>query len=276
VSDADDDCPNTPAGFPVDQNGCSTGQLDPDHDGVSDPNDNCPNNFNPNQADLDKDGKGDACDNDIDGDNEPNSKEGNQGSDPRDACDPDPNDPLCDTDGDGTPNPDDPDDDNDGVPDGQDPDPLDPCVPSADACDTDGDGVNNAEDNCDNVPNPGQNDADGDGIGNACDPDTVRRVPTRVTIRWSDDNNTFWGWVEAEKGQCRRDRDVRLLKVRPGPDLRMGIFNTGDDNVWKAPGFPDPHGQFYARALPKSFSTADADYACEYDRSGNLRLPARG
>lgn len=42
--------------------------LDTDGDGVSDPNDNCPRAYNPEQADLDADGTGDPCDPDDDGD----------------------------------------------------------------------------------------------------------------------------------------------------------------------------------------------------------------
>lgn len=38
-------------------------------DGVPDQIDNCPRTSNPNQGDIDKDGKGDECDNDKDGDN---------------------------------------------------------------------------------------------------------------------------------------------------------------------------------------------------------------
>jgi len=36
--------------------------FDIDHDGVADGLDNCPNDYNPSQADSDNDGKGDACD----------------------------------------------------------------------------------------------------------------------------------------------------------------------------------------------------------------------
>ena len=41
---------------------------DSDDDGVPDDDDNCPNVANADQADLDGDGQGDACDSDIDGD----------------------------------------------------------------------------------------------------------------------------------------------------------------------------------------------------------------
>lgn len=36
--------------------------IDTDGDGLTDPNDNCPNNSNANQADCDQDGHGNACD----------------------------------------------------------------------------------------------------------------------------------------------------------------------------------------------------------------------
>jgi hypothetical protein len=65
--------------------------LDADGDGYNHDNDNCRLVSNPTQADLDGDGIGDACDDDIDGDGLSNTQEAALGTDPR----------KPDTDGDG-------------------------------------------------------------------------------------------------------------------------------------------------------------------------------
>jgi len=79
--------------------------ADADGDGVADPIDNCPTAANAGQADLDRDGLGDACDPDIDGDGYANAQ---------DAFPFDPTEWL-DTDHDGIGNNADADDDNDGL-----------------------------------------------------------------------------------------------------------------------------------------------------------------
>jgi len=118
--------------------------CDFDGDGIPYIDDNCPSLPNPDQADSDGNGIGDACDNSC----------SNAGGD---------------TDGDGICN------NNDNCPDDANPAQLDLDIDGVgDICDLDidGDGVGNAIDNCPQIGNPSQTDSDGDGIGDACDLDT--------------------------------------------------------------------------------------------------------
>ena len=61
--------------------------VDPDGDDLLARFDNCPDDFNPDQEDLDGDGIGDACDSDIDGDGVTNMQENQDQTDPYDNCD---------------------------------------------------------------------------------------------------------------------------------------------------------------------------------------------
>jgi hypothetical protein len=114
---------------------------DDDGDGVPNDQDNCPDVFNPGQADSDTDDIGDACDvcpldadNDADGDGVCGDV---------DNCPTVANPDQADLDGDG----------------------------EGDACDDDrdGDGVLDLADNCPTASNPDQLDSDADDIGDACD-----------------------------------------------------------------------------------------------------------
>ncbi|MEW5873842.1 MAG: thrombospondin type 3 repeat-containing protein [Candidatus Zixiibacteriota bacterium] len=138
--------------------------LDTDHDGIVDDFDNCPEVYNPLQADGDADGRGDVCDNcpvDFNPD-QLDSDLDNQG----DVCDPCPLDPLDDQDNDGfcadvdncptISNPSQANNDGDVLGDACDPD-------------DDNDGIADAADNCPLDPNPGQENADGDLTGDVCD-----------------------------------------------------------------------------------------------------------
>ncbi|WP_433927411.1 thrombospondin type 3 repeat-containing protein [Sorangium cellulosum] len=137
------------------------GAVDGDGDGVV-VGDNCPRTQNPDQADSDANGVGDACDIDDDGDgvhndadNCPRAANPGQGDADEDgtgdACDED----VVDSDA-------------DGVIDGVD---SCPAVPNPGQADTDADGVGDDCDNCEAAANPAQADADGDGVGDDCDAD---------------------------------------------------------------------------------------------------------
>ena len=102
---------------------------DADSDGVLDESDNCPSTPNPDQADLDGDNIGDACDPDVDGDSVENTL---------DNCPLVANSDQLDVDGDLV---------------------GDACD---DLIDNDADGIANDLDNCPAVPNADQADNDGD------------------------------------------------------------------------------------------------------------------
>ena len=109
--------------------------TDTDGDGISDENDNCLEQSNPDQADEDGDGWGDACD------ACPNTLEQEQidsdGDGVGDACD------VC------------------------------PELSNPSQVDGDGDGLGDDCDNCPSIANPNQEDGDGDGVGDLCtEPET--------------------------------------------------------------------------------------------------------
>ena len=170
---------------------------DYDGDGILDPVDNCPTTFNPDQADTDGNGEGDACEDsdgdgvldfedncifipnpdqaDADGDGEGDVCEDadNDGIiDSKDNCINTPNIDQADMDGDGIGDVCDDDRDGDGVLNTDDACPDTPGTAETNGCpDSDGDGIINKDDNCPDVANSDQADSDGDGVGDVCDDD---------------------------------------------------------------------------------------------------------
>jgi len=169
--------------------------VDKDNDGISNTEDNCPNDYNPGQEDADQDGIGDQCDGcpsdpendiDVDGicgnvDNCPeyfNSDQADADEDGvGDICDICPYDADNDIDGDGMCG------DADNCP--EDPNKTDPGICGCGIVDTDSDedGIADCADNCPAVKNPDQTDRDGNGIGDACDSrDNVYETTGKVDI----------------------------------------------------------------------------------------------
>ena len=164
--------------------------IDTDNDTIEDSIDNCPLIANPNQEDVDNDGIGDVCDDEINNDTDDDGILNGIDNCPTMA------------------NPNQEDVDNDGI---------------GDVCDTDddNDGVLDEVDNCPNTANPNQNDLDNDGIGDFCDDDytmplafcesgfadsypcndydLMAQIP--LSTFGASGGNDSWGWTDSTTGK---------------------------------------------------------------------------
>lgn len=169
--------------FPNDANE----SVDGDGDGVGDNGDNCSDVANADQADLDEDGLGDACDDDVDGDGLLDSDEIGLGTDPLDSDSDD--DGLSDGDeaAAGT-DPTNADSDGDGIADGDEStggtDPL--------SADSDGDGLDDGTEGTlgtdpTNADSDGDTFSDGDEVGSGSDPLDSTSMPGVTSCSNHDD-----------------------------------------------------------------------------------------
>ncbi len=206
--------------------------CDADGDGAEDRAvDNCVGMDNPDQIDLDNDGRGNPCDDDLDGDGVANNSDN------------------CLT----LSNPDQADADADGL--------GDPCDG-----DGDGDGVVHA-DNCPTVANADQADTDGDAAGNACDldddgdgkadpqdvcsvlggatPSGCPSVDRSVKLRYKATKRALTGRLSADVAGCVAKQRVSVWQVRKGKDRRIDRVRTSASGAFKTqPGRRT--GKFYA------------------------------
>jgi hypothetical protein len=192
----------------------TTTPIDLDADAVADAGDNCPGVANPDQADADGDGLGDACEPvsppapaDGDGDGVPDAS---------DNCPETENPGQADSDGDGA---------------------GDACDAPPPLPDGDGDGVPDASDNCPETVNPGQADRDGDGAGDLCDgpvPDPT--PPAGAPAAGGADN------PQGTASGAPKTRPAEIKQPDAPPDVDAASVRAGDHSVtlrWKPSAAPD-------------------------------------
>jgi hypothetical protein len=220
---------------------------DADGDGVCQAYDNCSSAANPDQADVDGDRIGDACDPLIG----PATCDGNGGdSDKDDVCQSWDNCPDI-------ANPDQKDSDGDGA--------GDLCDPTPGPCDDHGgdsdlDAWCNDLDNCPDLANANQLDRDQDGIGDACDPFVDPGPGPCTGLGGDDDGDDYCGVNDncpAVANPSQSDLDADGIGDACDTETCDGLDNDGDGSIDE--GFADSDQDGVADCADRCPGIADAD-----------------
>jgi Concanavalin A-like lectin/glucanases superfamily/Glucose / Sorbosone dehydrogenase len=103
---------------------------------------------------------------------------------------------------------------------------------------------------------------------NADQPDGCPRFERFLSIHYSERAEAFKGKVRSPEEDCRRGEDVRVLRVKPGPDKRVGKDGTNGRGGYSIPD-RGGHGRFYAKVNETEEPNLGV---CERDRSRRLKL----
>jgi hypothetical protein len=84
--------------------------------------------------------------------------------------------------------------------------------------------------------------------------------------------HVFRGTVTSDEAGCMPGRAVRVRKVRPGPDRRVGTDTTDSEGRWVVPHTVGGAGRYYAVVARSSFADGINTVECERDRSATIRV----
>ena len=87
--------------------------------------------------------------------------------------------------------------------------------------------------------------------------------------------STVWfGEVTSPKAGCQPNRNVKVFRIEPGPDVRVARGETDSDGHFaiQRPGYPPPNGDYYAKVTRENIGPRGHRHICQVDRSQNVQV----